>query len=288
MDNPSIYQQVNDFIQAGNTEAVFSFLEGQELTASLSKALTIIEAEFRELEESELKGTLDIQDIQVRKNQIHDKLLTLAEKAERKQRTSKTDGRLLWIGILVVLLSGAGIIAWSFFKGDTYDCPDYPQRVKNKILIFPFENVGNVDAKPQIVLRDRINQLATEFDLSSSALVGNQVENLSIDKVPTVAERCDANVLIWGTYSLSNDSLRMVLQYVFTEFPEWNNLGEVVALKDVTGLQNGRMVKSLDDAVLSLCGVIAARKGDATLTKRWLRSVKEKETLDRKVLDKLD
>jgi hypothetical protein len=78
------------------------------------------------------------------------------------------------------------------------------------------------------------------------------------------------------------------MEYYFTKAPEANVLSQLVTLKDVTSLQKGTMLKSLDDAIFSLCGVIALREGNNALAKKWLEKVGKKEQMDMEVLKALE
>ena len=54
-------------------------------------------------------------------------------------------------------------------------------------------------------------------------------------------------------------------------------------LKDVTAIQSGTMLKNIDDAILSLCSVIAIRQGNTEITRKWLGKMGEKEEIDRQL-----
>ncbi len=279
MDNTNILKKIKELIASGQTNKAFDFLDNQKLDSAAQNALTIIKAEYTNLKNAEIKGVINFEDGQIRMNQINDKLLQLFS---NDSTTTVSKSKFQYIGLaLPVLILVLGFLWWNSGNSDTYVCPSYPEQVKNKVLVLPFENVGSIEAKPQVVLKDRINQISKINNLGASAKVGDSFSNISMDNVQGLANQCDADLLVWGTYSNSTDSLRLVLQYYFPNRPDKSSAGELLALKDVTSLQNGKMLKNLDDALFSLCGLIAIRNGRKDLAKKWFQKIKEKEVVDR-------
>ena len=82
-------------------------------------------------------------------------------------------------------------------------------------MVLPFENLGKDISKPQLVLRDRINKLTAKNNLSTIAKLGEPMEHLTMKEAPDAAKKCNANVLIWGTYYNKADSMVLILQYCF-------------------------------------------------------------------------
>ena len=76
MNQENIYQKVRSFIVKNKTSDVFKFLKEHFPEA---ESLTILESEYNEIRDAELKGKLDHNQIQIKKNQINDKLLTFAK-----------------------------------------------------------------------------------------------------------------------------------------------------------------------------------------------------------------
>jgi len=48
------------------------------------------------------------------------------------------------------------------------------------------------------------------------------------------------------------------------------------------------MLKDLDDSIMSLCAVIALRKGNKALAKKWLNKIKKLEHVDKELLALLE
>ena len=289
MDKIKINALVRSLIQSGKTTEVFELLRKQPIAAYIRQSLAIIEAEYYELRKEEARGLLSFEEKQIRRNRINSKLLALLEETPPLGRKiGLYRGYLLWIipiGLVVIGL----LIFWKMSPTPAvYVCPEFEETYNNKIMVLPFENLGKDIAKPQLVLRDRINKLTDKNNLSTIAKLGEPIEDLTINEAPDAAKKCNANVIIWGTYHNKADSMALILQYCFTEHPNWNNAGQLMEFKDITQLHNGRMLKDLDDAILSLCGIIALREGNNKIAEKWFDKVVQKEAIDRIALDVLE
>ncbi|MGB1217228.1 MAG: hypothetical protein ACPG5P_05105 [Saprospiraceae bacterium] len=284
MNKTIMFETIRDLVARGKTKDAFYFLKKQDLNYQTQQILSILEGEYNQLREKEVKGIISLDEAQIQRNKINDKLLSVFQ---IPASDTKSNIRKWWIIplLIVLFLGGFGIWKMSVSQGElTYVCPDFPQEFKNKILVLPFEKVGDKNAKPHIILRDRINQLSLKKNLSSVAEVGDIFEGMSMRKAPVLSEECSSNLMVWGTYSSMSDSVSVVLQYYFKDEPDWNNSGELLKVKDVTELQNGKMLKSFDDALMSLCGLIALRQGKNDVAKTWFDKVKHKEDFDEKLL----
>ena len=289
MDKIKINSLVRSLIQSGRTTDVFALLRKHPLAAHAQKSLAIIEAEYFELRQEEIRGLLNFEERQIRRNRVNNKLLSLLEEAPPLSKKSRLYRPyfLLILPIAVVLLGL--LISWNRIPAPAdYICPSFKNGYNNNIMVLPFMDLGKNEAKPQLVLRDRINKLTEKNNLSSIAQLGTHIENLTMHDAAETAKKCNANVIIWGTYLNSADTMKLILQYCFTEHPDWNNSGELMKFKDVTQLHNGRMLKDLDDAILSLCGIIALREGNNKIAKKWFDKVVHKEAIDRIALEVLD
>jgi Effector-associated domain 11 len=281
-----LQQQVKDLIRQGDTPGVFKLLASSNLSSAQVKTLTLIEAAYFEIKQAELKGVATTDELQIRKNKINNQLLELLDLDGGP--TPKSSSKKIPIAALVSALLLISLLWW-YFKDAGIQCPSYPAEVNNKILVLPFENVGDAPAKPQVNIYKRINELTTKNNLSALAQLAEiNNDKLSEQKVRDLGSDCDLDLLVWGTFSSRADSIRLVMEYYFTKAPETNVLSELVTLKDVTSLQKGTMLKNLDDAIFSLCGVIALREGNNALAKKWFEKVGGKEQMDMEVLKALN
>ncbi|MFK7808558.1 MAG: hypothetical protein AB8F74_12205 [Saprospiraceae bacterium] len=280
-------QKIKNHIRQGEFKSAFQEFKNTDLPKSQKTAITLIESEYNMLLQETAKGLIGNEEKQLRLNRINNKLLTLLDEeavAETIGTNKKIFPLVLGLGFLLALAS------YFFFTNQSNNsCPSFNKISTNKILLIPFENVGDgALAKPHLILRDRIEALSIKNNLSTNVELGESIKNLSISKAPEVAKKCGANVIIWGKYSNDDDSVRLILQYHFLDFPDWSKYDDLVVLKDVTGIQQGTMSKKLEDSIMSLCSVIAIRQGKKELTKKWLGEVEEKEALDLRLAKILD
>jgi len=175
MAKENLQSTLQNLIQNEGTIEAINWLKTQPLSTLQSKELAIIAAEFNTLQQAERKSTLPFETVQMRTNQINDRLLSLL--SSKANITAPNKANLLKILLPIALFLGS-LFFWFQKQNETYNCPAYPNDINTKVLILPFENVGNQDAKPQVVLRDRINQLTTKNSLSTKAQLGNTNDNL--------------------------------------------------------------------------------------------------------------
>jgi len=281
----NLHQTIQTLIADGKTKEVFSFLRQQDLPSQQSATVALIESEFNELQKSILKGVISFQEERLQKNRINDKLLSLFQIEGVTNNTFKKRSNLSTLLVGLLLLAFAGGLIW-WFDSVKHTCPSFPKEVRNKIIIMPFENAAGDIAKPHLILQDRINQLTKKNNLSTYAGLG-AAKDVNMWNASAIANNCKANVVIWGKYS-SSDSLRINLNYHFSTAPQENKIGEFITVKDVMDLlKKGEMLKTQDDAILALCGIIAMREGNKSVAKKWFDKVNQKEQLDRKFLDAL-
>lgn len=285
MDQTQIIEQFKNLLAEGKTGEAIRFLKSVEGLDLNLKNLTLIESEYNAVRQSELKGVIDFQEARLKYNQINDRLLSLFDSKDPKIIGAKKRARLLWAGLaLLPILIG---VFWFLSGYSKNHCPEFETDKRNKILIFPFENVGNEPAKPESILRNRINELTSKNKLSASARLlsgDNPAAPGDPDQAVDLAKNCAVDLAVWGQYSSRADSIRLVMQYYFLQQDSWVS-NQSISLKDVTSLQSGQMLKTLDDAIFSLCGILALREGDKALTKKWVAKVKEKDATDKLMME---
>lgn len=284
MEQRRLVEQIRVLIASGETAGAFSLLKQIQLKGRQRNNLSLLEGEFLELHQKELKNLMSYDEIQIARNKINDRLIRIVADNENKWPRALTKGNVLLILMVIGVLITGLVYSWSLNQTSLL-CPDFSSSSKNKVLILPFENVGSEPARPQLILRDRINQLAGNAALSTEAMLGTSNNNMSMKDAPSLATSCQADLLIWGTYSAKSDSTRIILQYYFKDAPEKGNPGELITIKDITALQHGRMLKGLDDAIYSLCALIAFRDNQRVLAKKWINKIKQPEAIDQQVLE---
>lgn len=264
-------------IQEGDIKGAIQAMKELSLSLKEKQSLSIIEATYSTLSQEILKGTIDSEEQQLRFNRINDKLLTILLKKDILVRERNTRRKAL----LLTGFIGIGLLFCLFYvlNARNVNCPNFDGISKNKILLIPFENVGNEAAQPHVLLRDRIEELSIKKKLSTDIQLGEAIEGMTMREAPKIALSCDANVIIWGKYSKSTDSLRLILQYQFLEQPQWSKMSDLMVLRDVTSIQQGSTFKDLEDTIMLLCSIIAVRQDKLALTKKWLAKIKDKEQI---------
>ena len=283
MTQENIYQKVQSLIVKNKTSDVFTFLKAHFPKA---ESLTILESEYHEVRNAELKGTLDHHQIQIKKNQINDKLLAFAKVGEF-QISKKTSNQKFWKPLFYFMLLALPSLIWWNFKSSSLDCPTFANEINNKILVLPFSNLGGIEKNPQLLLCNEINNLANKKQLSINAKVGSSIKNLTIDEIPKIAESCQVDLIVWGTYE-QGDSLELILNYYFSNHPDSTKLSEYTTFKNVSSIQKGQMSKKITDAALKLCALTVLREGNIPLAKKWIEKQEVKDENDLTLLERLD
>jgi len=268
------------YLAAGRFHDAVVFIRDKVRDTTLEARLDVLEAEYRQVQRDHQKGMLSYEERQVRINRLNDRLLSIIQPPAAATGPTKKRRVILSAALILAVIS---VLGWWVYRAQASDCPNYPPDISNRVLIIPFENVGGGEARPQVVIRDRINELSTDNQLSVRAQLGNPTSIAALDEAPMAAEVCEANVVVWGTYAFS-DSIRLVLNYYFMDQPAISNTGQLLSFRDAIGLQSGKMLKALDDAILSLCGLIALREGNDKLAEKWFEKVNHRERMDRELL----
>ncbi len=297
METPLNLTEIREVLRQGDTGKalqLFCFLlENASQYPEALRTVRVLESNYAAVRGQELKGILTFSEAQKEYNKINDSLLALLENpaaAAQKvlpqpfwQRRS-----FLWAagGALLLLF---GLSYFLIFRENI--CPDFDASKKWKIMVVPFQNVGTVAARPALVFQNSIRTLTKKNDLSADVKVATKAEGKrelpDLDEAARVGKDCGADLIVWGQYSAGADSIRLNVQYKFTDDGREGDIAGL-ALRDLTALNSGKMVKSLDDAVLSLCGMLAMREKRPELAAKWFNKVKEKDATDVAMLEILE
>lgn len=281
-------KEIINLIQNNKTKEALLLLKKESLSIESKKAVSLIESEFNLLNQEILKGTIGFEEKLIRRNRINDRLLSVVQTDSNLEISNAKKRQPIYFYLLPFLLIFMSFVVWNFMMSNRQSCPTFKDSQVNKILLIPFENVGSEKANPEIIIRDKITKLTFKNNLSTSIKLGERAESLTIEDAPNLAKHCNANVIIWGKYSNTADSINLILQYHFLDQPDWSNMGELIVLKDITAIQNGKFLKNIEDAILSLCSVVAARQGNTTIAKKWLNKINVKDKIDLKLKEVLD
>lgn len=285
MELQATLDAVQALLRQGDTGAALETLrlfleENKRQYPDVLRVLHSLEANYGAIRQQELKGTLSIQESQREYNRVNDALLgILADlSAGRKPVTVATSRRrMAWmIGGATVLF----LVALVFYVfRDNQPCPDFKSNNALHVMLLPFLKVEGNSKRPEITLQERIRELTDKNKLPAEVeiLVDYDSERINPDtrKAADLGRHCSADFVVWGSYS-DSDSTRVNVKYVFPNNEEKSGSTGFQAFKNLTELQSGAMLnRTLDDAIFSLCAMMALRADNLPLAKKWLDKVKE-------------
>ncbi|MBK7937444.1 MAG: hypothetical protein IPJ82_10295 [Lewinellaceae bacterium] len=255
-------------------ETLHRALENNPQYAEVLRTLRVVEANYNATRQQEIKGILSFQEAQRQYSQVNDALFSAIDDLAAGRTSARTpaapassppsSSRLVWIaGGAVVLIVGVIAGTWFSRKGtpksgagatkEEINCPAFTG-LGQRVIILPFQNIGAVAARPDLIIQSRIRELSGKNNFSSSVEVLTTYD--SVKNNPDIAEAsgigrlCGADLVIWGQYDKS-DSIKVDIRYVFTKSGILGRSPGFLAFKDLPALRDGRMVRGLDDAIFA-------------------------------------
>lgn len=286
-------------------QTLIGFLEKDPRYAESVRTLHVVEANYHAARQQEIKGILSFQEAQRQYSQVNDALLyaldTLSSgRTPRTPATQKRSPLLYWlIGGGSMLLVGLLIGVWLNRRGQDkpaaanveQSCPPFDPK-DYRILLLPFQNLSDAGARPELALQTRIRDLTSRNNLPADVEIFPGAEardnTPDIEGAGRIGRNCNADLVIWGQYDRSKDSINVDVRYVFTKGGLRPGVLGSRVLSNVAAIKNGKMLRDLDDAVLSLCSLIALHNGKPDLAKKWMEKMKRPDDRDRLVLEKID
>lgn len=309
MEINEVIESTRSLLRQGETgralQTLIGFLEKDSRYAESVRTLQVVEANYHAARQQEIKGILSFQDAQRQYSQVNDALLyaldTLAAgRTPRLPATQKRSPLLYWvIGGAGMLLVGLLIGVWLNRKGQDkpaattveQTCPPFDPK-DYRILLLPFQNLSDAGARPELALQTRIRDLTSRNNLMADVEIfpGTEARDNTpdIEGAGRIGRNCNADLVIWGQYDRSKDSINVDVRYVFTKGGLRSGVVGSKVLSNVAAIKNGKMLRDLDDAVLSLCSLIALHNGKPDLAKKWMAKMKQLDDRDKLVLEKID
>jgi Effector-associated domain 11 len=305
MSSHPIFETVRQHLQQGETGAalqtMITFLEAEDKQGERLHTLRVVQANYNAARQQELKGILAFQEAQREYSKVNDAVLsTIAELTTgRPSHTVPPAGATRYrlpiiVGGAVLLLAIAAAV-WFFNRSQTA-VPAAQQREENcpvfgdadyKIMLIPFLSLNDKQAKPEVSIQVRIRELTANNGISADVEVaaGDMMESLpDLARAKHKGDQCKANVVVWGQYEKVGDSTLVDVHYVFTEgsgvisgrtdFHPFKSL----AMLQQSGNSSG--LRSLDDAILSLCSVMAVHAGRPEVAEKWLNQIRNTSEKD--------
>jgi hypothetical protein len=271
-------------------------------TTVLERTLRVVEANYNAVRQQELKGILTFAEAQREYNRLNDTLLSLLDdlSAGRAPAEPVEPGRPAtrwWLiggaAALLVLAIAAVFVLWrpgrarraanaaNPIAAAPDECPRFSQRDTLRVLVLPFQSVNQQEANPELLLqrairtRSQANQFPVDIEVFGGQLQKNSFPD--INKAREYGRRCQADLVVWGIYESADKAIDIDISYTFlggqgrsgdTGFQRFPALRE---------LRTGRIHKNFEDAVFSLCAVMAVSENNPQLAAKWLAKIKNKD-----------
>lgn len=287
MENNSNIESIRSLLSQGDTgkavQLLIALLEKDtRFKDNLLRTLRVAEANFNAARQQELKGILPFQEAQREYSKINDTLLAVLDdfEAGRVPNVAVPGGvgnrKWLWAGIGAALLLGA--LAFWFLAKRNAACPDFENKQALHVLILPFDRLGGAEARPALRIQDGIQELTKKAGIDSEVKISQRNANDGVNSqdAERLARECGADLVIFGQYQgYAKDSIRVKMGFRFLREGGGAFNGPFTTFRDVTAVQPAR---DLQDAVFSLCTMIAMSNKNWQFAKRWLGRIREKDT----------
>lgn len=289
MELKPILDTTQALLREGDTgkalQTLLSALAQNPRYVSTVRTLQVLEGNYNAVRQQELKGILSFQEAQRSYSQVNDALLSILNDLHsgRVPHVHNRSNRMVWLVIGVLLLLGGvgGFLYSTAVKGKMpgADCVEFRDSGP-KVLILPFKNVGEGQAKPEYVIQSRIQTLSNNKNFPVAAEILTKLTLTSFNAngtrdAETLAHRCGADMVVWGYYDRS-DSLRIDLRFMALRHPGSAFETGFQAFRNLPDVQSGRLLTRLDDAIFGVCGILAVRTGNAEIARTWFGKMQEK------------
>ena len=303
----AIFESVRQQLQQGETggalDTLIKYLESEGKQTELLRTLRVVQANYNAAKQQELKGILAFQEAQREYSKVNDALLRTLDDlhAGRPTNTAFADvGRRvpwIWVGLGLALLAVVGAF-FIFGKPNTpkkettaATCPEF-RKVDYRIMIIPFLSLsGDTVIHPSVSIQARIRQLTTNNKMSTDVELapGPRITSLpDWARAEQKGKYCGADLVIWGQFEKVDDSLQIDVHYVFTKGDQLPGHTDFQPFKSLTALQkSGKSsgLRTLDDAVLSLCSVLAVHANRPEVAEKWLGKIQDTSEKDDSLMD---
>lgn len=291
-------QAIRELLRRGETgkalEVLIGLLEKDSVYKdNLLRTLRVAEASYNAVRQQELKGILSFQEAQREYSRVADTLLAVLDDFESGKvpttatGTSRRSRMFVVAGASAVLLLVAGFALWKL-RGKPADCPEFVRKEALHILILPFDNLGGMGANPALLIQESIQELTGKAKIPAEVKFGSREPKAGAytQNAEELGRRCKADLVIYGKYkAFEKDSVRVKMGFRFLKGAGLAGSGPFMTFRDITEVQPTR---DLQDAVFSLCAMIAARDRNWPVAKRWMEKIRDKDEAESKMAAWLD
>jgi hypothetical protein len=252
---------------------------------NLARTLEVLQVGYERVRRQELKGILSFQEAQREYSKVADAILSVLDDVEagRVPAAAIQAGRTrMFAGAAVLVLTVLGL--WLFFGNNRSQCPGFTDDKALHILLLPFDPLDARTAAVELRIQDDISRLTQKAKLPVEVRIGTREKSdgeSSLQMANRKGKRCDADLVIFGQYKVfEQDSLRIKLGYRFLR--DKGKTGDVPfhTFRDITEIKAPR---DLEDALFSLCAMIAMREKSWEFARRWMDKIHEKDTSEEKM-----
>lgn len=249
---------------------------------NLLRALRVAEANFNATRQQELKGILSFQEAQREYNKINDTLLAVLDDFEAGRvppvsvPPAENRRKWLWIGLGAAVLL-CMLAFWLLRKGNA-DCPKFEKEKALHVMILPFDRLGGPESRPALRIQDAILDLTQKAGIPSEVKIRKRDEKdgVNAQDAERLAKECGADLVIFGQYQgYEKDSIRVKMGFRFLGEGNVTFNGPFKTFRDITAVQPTR---DLQDAVFSLCTMIAVGNKKWVFAKRWMDRIRDKNS----------
>jgi hypothetical protein len=170
------------------------------------------------------------------------------------------------------------------------ECPPF-NGVGPKVLILPFAKLQGDDSGVHVLLRDRIASLAEnkKFPLNVQ-IVEKTLDDGAIFNTSTVeriSSQCGADMVVYGQYiAEKGGSPNINAQFYLARKGIAGGTG-FQRVQNLLNLKSSDKYRSLDDAVFSLCGVLAFGMQNDSLARTWFGKIQQRNEMDEQMWERL-
>lgn len=300
MDVNNTIELAQTLLQQGKTAQTFTLLidalNADPRYAGMVNSLRVLEANFAATREEARAGVLTEQEARRGTSQANKALVAvLAALAAGKTNlggTTTAETKRKWSLLFAASAAGGALLAaafWFFSTKEKISCPNFADG-KPKILILPFVNLGDTNsaAAADVIVRNRIEEISNRNNFPLSVKILDKYDankrKPGLEEAQDLLNRCDANMVIWGDYLRENGQpLKVDTRFTLdnrgfgaTDFKA------VSALSELGNAQNDAL-RSVEEAVFSLCSWMAHAMKRDSIARNWQSKVANKTADDRRL-----
>ncbi len=286
-------QTIRDLLSQGETgKALAAFIDllkqDTRYKDNLLRTLRVLESEYNAVRQKELKGILPFQEAQREYNAANDALLAILDDVEAGRvpssaiRPGYRNIVLAVFGGMVLLM--AVFVLWKAFGKQDFDCPRFDRPQALHVLLLPFDNLGKKPSPVEIRVQEDITNLTRKAKIPVQVIISERQTNdpSSLQIAERRGRDCKADLVIYGTYKTFDpgDSLRVNMGYQYLKAGgEAGNI-PFKTFRDITEVNASR---DLEDALFSICAMIAVGEKKWEFAQRWMDKIKNKEANEEKM-----